>query len=122
MSVFRRRCGLVALMCVATPAFGALANFSKAVPYILEGKDGKIWIEHTSADGEVTPSGGRRELVFKGANWAGFQEHGCPHELGKHAVQDYVNLLRDNRFNAVRMPLSVPRIVHGENPELANAH
>ena len=37
---------------------------------------------------------------------AGFQANGCPHELYRHGIQDYVDFLVDNGFNAVRLPLN----------------
>ena len=46
------------------------------------------------------------ELFIKGANWAGFQNGGCPHELWKHSVPEYISFLTDNDFNAVRLPLN----------------
>ena len=36
----------------------------------------------------------------------GAQENGCPDELAKHSVGEYVDFLVQHRFNAVRLPLS----------------
>jgi endoglucanase len=72
------------------------------MPFTVRAEEGKLWIT------PLDERSARRELVFKGTNWAGFQAHGCPHELWKHSVQEYVDFLRIHQFNAVRLPLSVP--------------
>jgi len=81
----------------------AHAPYASAVfeqPFAVSSRDGDLWIEPLAA------SGHRSTLRLKGANWAGFQADGCPHELWKHSLQDYVDFLVANRFNSVRMPLS----------------
>ena len=60
----------------------------------------KIWI--APADGSAPAM----QLHIKGTNWAGFQASGCPHELWKHNVSDYIDYLVNHSFNAVRLPLS----------------
>ena len=64
-----------------------------------------MWIE-PAADASL-----RQRLYIKGANWAGFQNSGCPHVLWPYkgrtlVTQDYVDFLARHRFNAVRLPLS----------------
>ena len=41
-----------------------------------------------------------------GYSWAGFQQNGCPHQLYRHRVDEYIAFLVAHRFNAVRLPLS----------------
>ena len=45
-------------------------------------------------------------LHIRGTNWAGFQAHGCVHELWKYDVVVYIDFLKAHGFNAVRLPLS----------------
>ena len=50
-------------------------------------------------------------FILKGTNWAGFQSQtGCVHELYKYNASDYIDVLTNNNFNAVRLPLSAPII------------
>ena len=60
----------------------------------------RLWI--APADGSQPEV----ELRLKGANWAGFQASGCPHELWKHGLDDYLAFLTRHSFNAVRLPLN----------------
>jgi len=65
----------------------------------------KLWIQ--GADSSGAPIDTPMHLMLKGANWAGFQSGGCVHELWKHDLQQYLDTLVDNNFNAVRLPLSL---------------
>ena len=76
----------------------AAAPFSK--PFTLSSADGKLWIA------PLTDATARTPLIIKGANWMGFQKDGCPSELWKHSLDDYIAFLTVHRFNAVRLPLS----------------
>ena len=57
---------------------------------------------------KVCESGGQpARLHIKGANWAGLQAGGCPHQLWSgNTVDQYIAFLVLHRFNAVRLPLS----------------
>ena len=65
----------------------------------------KLWIQAEDRSG--VPLGEPMHLMLKGTNWAGFQANGCVHELWKHSLQNYLDRLVDNHFNAVRLPLSL---------------
>ena len=90
-----------------------------SVPFDVFAADGRLWIAPQWAWSEeeeqhivaVAP------LDIKGANWAGFQQDGCPHELYKKAnsVAKYVKFLEDNGFNAVRLPLGAHWVL--DNPK-----
>lgn len=89
-------------------------NFS--TPFEVKASNGKIWIKATFVSEW-------EELYLNGANWAGFQaEAGCVHELWKHDVTEYIEFLSNNRFNAVRLPLSAAIVtwaIHGRSWNLA---
>ena len=90
------------------PSPPPLDNAPFSVPYNATASDGHLWIA------PVGRSDLRTKLKIKGANWAGFQAGGCPHILWQRngvtppisTVDDYVNFLVTNRFNAVRLPVS----------------
>jgi endoglucanase len=90
-------------------------------PFTLSAHAGKLWIApvvglETDTVRQAHPPGAVavdigavqwEELKLKGANWAGLQASGCVHELYKYPVSEYLAYLRRERFNAVRLPLSV---------------
>jgi aryl-phospho-beta-D-glucosidase BglC (GH1 family) len=79
-------------------------NFS--TPFEVKAALGKLWIR-----AEWQDSGSWEELRLNGVNWAGFQSSGCPHELWKHNVTEYIDFISAHGFNAVRLPLSAPIVV-----------
>ena len=85
-----------------------------SVPFDVFAADGRLWIAPEWGGGQIAP---RSPLDIKGANWAGFQKDGCPHELYKKAnsVAKYVKFLEDNGFNAVRLPLGAHWVL--DNPK-----
>ena len=70
--------------------------------------DGRLWIAPTfrAARNLWEP------LHIKGTNWAGAQANGCPHQLWRHTVGEYISFLTAHNFNAVRLPLSAWMITH----------
>ena len=60
--------------------------------------------EHWQLSGLCSPSPPTHS--FDVLTQAGFQASGCVHELYRHDIQDYVDFLVDNGFNAVRLPLN----------------
>ena len=67
-------------------------------PFDVFAEGGKLWIRPLWDEGNQ-----RSVLHIKGVNWSGFQASGCPHELWKHHIDDYVHFLQEHRFNAVRL-------------------
>mmetsp|Transcript_29831 Transcript_29831/g.65226 ORF Transcript_29831/g.65226 Transcript_29831/m.65226 type:complete len:779 (-) Transcript_29831:266-2602(-) len=83
-----------------------------STPFKVFGDNGKLWIQPTD--------GKRVELLIKGANWFGMQSPtACVNELWKYDVQDYIDFLVTNDFNAVRIPMSAPLIAL--NPVLSDS-
>ena len=69
-----------------------------SVPFDVFAADGRLWIAPQWAWSEEE----EQHIVavdIKGANWAGFQQDGCPHELYKkgHSVEKYIKFV-DNGF------------------------
>ena len=89
-----------------------------SVPFDVFAADGRLWIapEWEWSEAEERHAT-RTPLDIKGANWAGFQQDGCPHELYKrdNSVAKYVKFLEDNGFNAVRLPLGAHWVI--DNPK-----
>ena len=89
-----------------------------SVPFDVFAADGRLWIapEWEWSEAEERHAT-RTPLDIKGANWAGFQQDGCPHELYKrdNSVDKYVKFLEDNGFNAVRLPLGAHWVL--DNPK-----
>ena len=78
---------------VASPPF--------TTEFTVSSTEGHLWI-HPNNNPSL-----RERLYIKGANWAGFQADGCPHELWRsYRAQDYVDFLSQHQFNAVRLPLN----------------
>ena len=90
-----------------------------SVPFDVFAADGRLWIapQWAWSEEEEQQIAPRSPLDIKGANWAGFQQDGCPHELYKKAnsVAKYVKFLEDNGFNAVRLPLGAHWVI--DNPK-----
>lgn len=89
-----------------------------STPFRVSSSGGHLWIE-PEADSSL-----RERLHIKGANWAGFQQGGCPHILWEYdgrrtLVQDYVEFLTRHSFNAVRLPLSSV-LVNANGPVASN--
>lgn len=80
-----------------------------SIPFEVVGADGKLWAQSLELG-----SNSRQELHIKGANWFGFQNDGCVHELWKHQISDYIAFLTDHSFNAVRLPLSAPLVISND--------
>lgn len=87
-----------------------------SVPFRVSAFDSRVRIAPESsfsqAAGGSSGGGSWSELHLRGTNWAGFQADGCPHELWKYDVDDYVSFLSSNNINAVRLPLAVPFVRH----------
>ena len=70
------------------------------IPFSLSAERGQITIAP-----DFDPDRGTA-LRIRGADWAGFQSQRCVNELWDHTVEQYIQFLFDNEFNAVRLPLS----------------
>lgn len=89
-----------------------------SIPFRVSAHGAKIWVQPHSQNASIR--GIWNELHIKGANWAGFQANGCVHELWKHTVDDYIQFLVVNGFNAVRLPLNA-RIVAAHSWPIAGS-
>ena len=88
-----------------------------SVPFDVLADDGRLWIapQWAWSEAEERQIAPRTPLDIKGANWAGFQSEGCPHQLWRHSVEEYVAFLVRNRFNAVRLPLN-GALINADSP------
>ena len=90
-----------------------------SVPFEVRAADGRLWIRHRArsckAESTSRCSWGdwqpERELLLKGVNWSGFEQAStnCPEQLhgfrDARDISEYIDVLRENGFNAVRLPL-----------------
>ena len=81
-----------------------------STPFELAATKGKIWIaprHKLPLDPSASWDSVWEVLQLKGTNWAGFQSQtACVHELWRHDLQEYLDFLKRNQFNAVRLPLN----------------
>ena len=97
-----------------------------STPFALSASWGKIWIAPQYK--LPLPAGAAWEdtwsvLKLKGTNWAGFQSsYACVHEMWKHDVDEYIDYLVSNEFNAVRLPLNARVITWAMRKEAGNGY
>ena len=51
---------------------------------------------------------------LKGINWFGFETEGVPSGLWINNLDFYLDFLKENNFNAIRLPFSVDNIINGD--------
>ena len=80
-------------------------------PFEVSAKRGRLWIRPSWA---AADSAAEEELFIKGANWGGFESRlSCPEQVDLYRYDDYINFLANNKFNAVRFPLSDATVFGG---------
>ena len=106
---YSRRAGAANQQVHWDPSSESSVPFS--IPFVMSAHDGHLWIKPEFVVDEPGAPTSWQRFRIKGTNWAGFQAGGCVQELWKRDVSDYIAFLRENRFNAVRLPLSAALIV-----------
>lgn len=109
----------------------AVADQPFEVDFEVAAREGRLWIRHRGrvcsdmADAQSchwTDFLAWRELFLKGVSWSGFNNPStnCPEELGGfeyfRPMSEYLDVLTENHFNAVRLPLHARGIL--DNPML----